>query len=138
MNLLLFTARNDDPRSALLMVRVTLRARGMELLAHEAGLDRAQQDQAFMAGMFSMLGVLFGQPVEQVLAPLALPEELNAAIIHAQGGLGLILRAWQAAENGDTAALAAALGSLGVQGERYNELLPQACLWTLNLTQGEA
>lgn len=137
VNLLLFAARDDDPRSAMLMAHVTLRARGMELLAHEAGLDRAQQDQAFMAGMFSMLGVLFGQPLAQVLPPLNLTTELRQALLEDAGDLGLLLRTWQASEQADGPALAALLGQLGLDINDHNRVLPQACSWMLSLTGGD-
>ena len=137
VNLLLFAARDDDPRSAMLMAHVTLRARGMELLAHEAGLDRSQQDQAFMAGMFSMLGVLFGQPLAQVIQPLNLSDELRLALVEQTGDLAKLLRAWQAVETSDAAALAEALAPLGVQVSTCNGLLPQACAWMLSLADGD-
>ena len=137
VNLLLFAARDDDPRSALLMAHVTLRARGMELLAHEAGLDRLQQDQAFMAGMFSMLGVLFGQPLAQVLQPLNLSSELRQALVEQTGELGKLLRAWQAVEKLDTTALGNALAELGVPVSACNNLLPQACIWMLSVAEGD-
>ena len=135
VNLLLFAARDDDPRSAMLMAHVTLRARGMELLAHEAGLDRSQQDQAFMAGMFSMLGVLFGQPLAQVLQPLNLSDELRLALVEQNGQLGKLLRAWEAVEASDAALLAEALAPLGVQPSTCNGLLPQACAWMLSVAE---
>jgi DNA-binding phage protein len=137
VNLLLFAARDDDPRSAMLMAHVTLRARGMELLAHEAGMDRSQQDQAFMAGMFSMLGVLFGQPLAQVIQPLNLTGELQQALVEQEGELGKLLSAWQAVEASDTTALAAALAPLGVQVSTCNDLLPQACAWMLSVAEGD-
>jgi hypothetical protein len=49
----------------MLLARVVVRARSMELLARESGLDRSAQDLAFMAGMFSLLGVLFGSPLSR-------------------------------------------------------------------------
>ncbi|MBV5336453.1 MAG: HDOD domain-containing protein, partial [Deltaproteobacteria bacterium] len=67
LNLMLFAANRDDYRTPMLMARVAVRARSMELLAKAGGFDRSEQDQAFMAGMFSLLGVLFGMPLSEVL-----------------------------------------------------------------------
>lgn len=136
VNLLLFSARDDDPRSAMLMAHVVLRARGLELLAHDAGLDRAGQDQAFMAGMFSMLGVLFGQPLEQALRPLNLALPLQQALLEQTGDLGLLLQAWQASECGDDERLQLALSPLGLSHQDHNRALPLACDWMLNMTAG--
>ncbi|HEX8954953.1 MAG TPA: HDOD domain-containing protein, partial [Burkholderiaceae bacterium] len=77
LNLMLFAARDGDLRSAMLLARVAVRARAMELLAHASGLDKPLQEQAFMAGMFSLLGVLFGSPIEQVLKPLAIGDAME-------------------------------------------------------------
>lgn len=134
VNLLLFAARTDDARSSMLMAHVVLRARGMELLASEAGLDRAGQDQAFMAGMFSMLGVLFGQPLEDVLRPLKLSESMLDALFQHRGEVGALLRAWEAAENADGPALAQALARWNITPSTYNTLLVQACQWMLSIT----
>ena len=67
LNLILFASGSDDPRAPMLLGRVVVRARMMELLTRESGGDKAQQELAFMAGMFSLLGVLFGQPLEEVV-----------------------------------------------------------------------
>ncbi len=134
VNLLLFSARDDDPRSAMLMAHVVLRARGMELLAQAAGLDRGQQDQAFMSGMFSLLGVLFGQPLAQALAPLNLQPELRDALLEGHGELGALLRAWCAAEQADDAAVVHALAELGLTVSDLNRTLPLACVWMWQMT----
>src|SRR5450830_278812 len=81
LNLMLFAARQGDVRSAMLLARVAMRARALELLAKAAGLDKTTQEQAFMTGMFSLLGVLFGMPLAEVLAPLALGEAVMAALL---------------------------------------------------------
>jgi len=137
LHLLLFTARDDDPRSAMLMVHVLQRARGLELLAHEAGLDRSGQDQAFMAGMFSMLGYLFGQPLAQVLRPLNLTEDLSAALLEHQGELGRLLHAWEAMEGADMATLRPLLQAWGIADARFNAVLVEAFNWLLELTHGD-
>lgn len=135
LNLLLFAARDDDERSAMLMAHVSLRARGMELLAQTAGLDRHDQDQAFMAGMFSMLGVLFGTPLVDMLRTIRVPDALHAALVDRQGALGQLLTAWEAVERRDADTTARALAQWGVPVDSYNVLLLQACGWMLHLTK---
>lgn len=137
LHLLLFTARDDDPRSAMLMVHVLQRARGLELLAHEAGLDRSGQDQAFMTGMFSMLGTLFGQPLTQVLQPLNLTDDLSAALLERQGELGRLLAAWEAMEHADAAKLRPLLQDWCIGDARFNAVLVESFNWLLELTHGE-
>ena len=136
LNLLLFAARDDDERSAMLMVHVSLRARGMELLAQACGQDRAAQDQAFMAGMFSMLGVLFGQPLPDMLRTLQVSDALHAALLDRSGELGGWLAAWEAIEQGEAATVLGHLQPMGLSPAQYHSALLDACLWTLQLTRG--
>lgn len=143
LHLMLFSARDDDPRSAMLGAHVTLRARSMELLAEASGLDRAAQDLAFMAGMFSLLGTLFGQPLAQVLATVVLPDELRSALLQRAGVLGQLLDAVEQSEGGnavegDRRTLSALLATLGVQVPSFNHLRLQAAEWALQMTQAPA
>lgn len=143
LQLLLFAARDDDPRSAMLSAHVTLRARSMELLAEACGLDRATQELAFMVGMFSMLGTLFGQPLPQVLASLSLPDALRRALLDGEGTLGQLLGTVTAAEGMWGAeplgaphadALVMQLDALGTAAASFNRLRLQAALWTVQMS----
>jgi HDOD domain len=133
LNLLLFTARKDDPRTSMLLARVCLRARLLEQLAHEAGEDRDFQERAFMAGMFSLLGVTFGMPLEEVLKPLNLDAEVVAALLQRSGPLGELLAAVEACEQGDGAQVQALLGPRMPQPLELDRLQLEACAWMLSL-----
>jgi HDOD domain len=135
LNLMLFSARAGDQRSAMLGARVAVRARNMELLAQASGLDRADQEQAFMAGMFSLLGVLFGMPLMQVLQPLQLSRALRDAVLGQTGPLGLLLEAVALGERGDHAMLLRALAEAQVPVPEYNLALVQAHNWMLTITR---
>lgn len=135
LNLLMFAARDGDERGNLLLAHVSLRGRGMELLAQASGLDRSMQEQAFMTGMFSLLGVLFGSPLPELLAPLQLGEDMNAALLRHEGELGALLRDWQAIEQADATAVRTALAERGVAPHEYNQAMIQACQWMLGLTR---
>lgn len=134
LNLMLFAARDDDPRSAMLMAHVATRARMLELLAQACGHDKLVQEQAFMVGMFSLLGVLFGLPLADVLQPLPLGEAVHAALLRQEGELGRLLMAVQQAEAGDHAALGASLAALELDAATFNALQVSALRWMLDLT----
>jgi EAL and modified HD-GYP domain-containing signal transduction protein len=129
LNLMLFAARQGDVRSAMLLARVALRARALELLAKSRGLDKNTQEQGFMAGMFSLLGVLFGMPLTEVLAPLALGEAVHAALLRREGDLGALLMLFETAERGDLDGVAAQLDALQIPREEFNGAMVDAAGW---------
>ena len=133
LNLMLFAARKEDPRSAMLLARVAIRARTMELLAKASGLDRSSQELAFMAGMFSLLGVLFGQPLTEVLKPLQVSDVLVAALLNSEGNIGRLLRVVDATEKGDAQDLARLLAEMPLAASEFNSLNLEAHRWMLGV-----
>ena len=138
LNLMLFSARQADQRSPMLLVRVAVRARSMELLAKEAGYDKVQQEQAFMGGMFSLLGVLFGMPLAEVLQPLTISEELSQALLQRSGTLGQLLTLVEAAEHADLMALTRGLRALQIDIAGYNQIQADAYLWMQAIAAGKS
>jgi HDOD domain len=134
LNLMLFAARGGDARAPMLLARVSVRARLMELLARASGMDRQHQELAFMTGMFSLLGVLFGAPLAEVLAPLAIADAVQGALLDRQGELGTLLALVTAAEGGDFEAVSGALGLLQVPAGEFNALVVEANAWMLMVT----
>jgi len=133
LNLMLFSSREGDERSAMLLARVAVRARLMELAGKAAGMDKSAQDTAFMAGMFSLLGVLFGMPLAEVLKPLKIDETVSAALLQKEGPLGQLLALSEAAEARDAAATAAMLADLDVPAAEFNLALVQATNWMVEV-----
>ncbi len=129
LNLMLFAARQNDVRSAMLLARVAMRARALELLAKSGGLDKNTQEQGFMVGMFSLLGVLFGMELTEVLAPLALGEAVHAALLHREGDLGALLTLFETAERGDLDGVAAQLDALQIPRQQFNLAMVDAATW---------
>jgi EAL and modified HD-GYP domain-containing signal transduction protein len=135
LNLMLFAARAGDYRAPMLLASVAMRARTMELLAKDAGLDRADQDLAFMAGMFSMLGILFGTPLTELIKPLQLSEVLQAALTQHQGTIGQLLQALELADQRNAAELTTVLTGLQLSGEQFTLASLSACQWMLEIAR---
>lgn len=138
LNLMLFSSREGDQRSAMLLARVSVRARAMELLAKACGEDKQHQEQAFMVGMFSLLGVLFGMPLEQVLQPLAVSESVQQALLSHDGELGKLLCVVEAAERADDACLANCLQALQLDTATFNRIVADAYVWMQGVVTGKA
>jgi hypothetical protein len=136
VNLMLFAAREGDPRSAMLLARVAVRGRLLEQLIKARGRDKHAQDQAFIAGMFSLLGVLFGMPLAEVLKPLSMSEEVSQAVLDYKGELGDLLRLCEAVELGDFDYLAARLAVLDIDEAAFDEALVEANRWMLGALRG--
>ncbi len=131
LNLMLFAAQKGDIRSPMLLARVAVRARALELLARTRGLDKLTQEQAFMTGMFSLLGILFGLPLANLLAPLSISESVQGALLHHDGELGALLDLVELAERGETDALAARLAGLQIAPADFNGAILEAHRWML-------
>jgi len=134
LNLMLFAAREGDMRSPMLLARVSVRARMLELLARETGQGKPAQEQAFMAGMFSLLGVLFGMPLEQLLAPLNIGDAAQQALLQRTGELGELLSLVEAAERGALGEVAQRLDALQLAPGEFNAIVADANLWMLEVT----
>jgi EAL and modified HD-GYP domain-containing signal transduction protein len=135
LNLMLFAARSDDHRAPMLLAKVVVRARTMELLAKDRGQDRADQDLAFMAGMFSMLGVLFGMSLADLIKPLQLSEVLVDAVISHQGDFGCLLQLLEQAEQGDMTGAAGLLTGLQLTPAQFTLANLAACQWMLDIAR---
>lgn len=135
LNLMLFAARQGDVRSAMLLSRVAMRGRAIELLAKAGGYDKNMQEQGFMTGMFSLLGVLFGMPLAEVLAPLAISNAVRAALLEREGELGTLLALVESAERGDFADVSGKLAVLQLSAVDFNDAVLEAAGWMLEVVK---
>jgi EAL and modified HD-GYP domain-containing signal transduction protein len=120
----------------MLLARVAVRGRLLEQMSKVRGLDKNMQDQAFIAGMFSLLGVLFGMPLTEVLEPLAISDTVRDALFGHRGELGLLLRLCEAYEEGDFGDVAAYLATLDIGVAEFNEAAVEANHWMLGALDG--
>ena len=128
--LLLATASGSD-YAAPLMKTAIIRGRFAELLGATL-LPKNEAENLFVAGMFSMLDRLLGQPMEEVLAQIPLSEALSEALLSRGGIYGPFLALAESCEqsDGDSAALADAL-FLGA--DQVNRAHLAALAWAQNL-----
>lgn len=134
LNLILFTSSKDDPRSAMLLAHVAVRARLLEQFVKEAGQDKDAQERAFMVGMFSLLGVMFGLPLADILKPLNLDANVVDALLTRQGELGMLLAAVEGLEKGRPAAEFPFLASYFPADIDVDLAFFDACQWMIELT----
>jgi len=88
LQLLLYARTQPEAPPNLLLPLAALRGALLEALCKRDGGDRDAQDQAFMAGAFSLLDRLFHMPMAALLADLHLPGHVDAALLRRDGLLG--------------------------------------------------
>lgn len=135
LNLLMFTRQQEHGRFAPLQASAMLRARLLELACAARGGNAEKQEQAFIVGMFSLLGTLFGLPTEQLVRPLNLADVIVGALLEGRGELGVLLRMAEAAERADGEALVSALEQAGLSWRDFAQAQFQACRWMLDVTR---
>ncbi len=91
-----------------------------------------------MVGMFSLLGVLFGMPLAEVLKPLTVSEAVQQALLAHDGELGRLLCVVEAAERDDADCLTGCLAALPLDAEAFNRVMAEAYVWMQDVTAGKA
>ncbi|TPE50923.1 HDOD domain-containing protein [Maribrevibacterium harenarium] len=86
-NLLLMSEMTSDRE--VLLEQILVRAKHAELFAKARGY--ASEDRYFLAGMLSMIDVVMGANLDEVLAELPLPNDFIDAIIGRTGRVGQVL-----------------------------------------------
>lgn len=92
LQLLLYARQQPDGLANPLLPMAALRAAHMEELVRLEGGDRDAQDLAFMTGVFSLLDLLFGMPMEEITGALNLPPLASDALLTRSGPYGEMLR----------------------------------------------
>lgn len=136
LQLLLFAHQKEGAHGpGILMQQAATRGRLMELLSKETpqGASVDYQEEAFMVGLFSMLDVLMGTPLEELLKTIRLADPVEQALLRREGDLGQMLAVVERAECRDPAAVANFLDRLGVPAASFNDMQIAALGWVYRL-----
>lgn len=101
----------------------------MELLAQES-LSEEDSDQAFVVGIFSLLGSMLDLPQDVAMSLIPVPDAVSAAVLRHEGVLGELLILAQACEASDDAAFHRSAGALRLSSQQINWAHLQALAWT--------
>lgn len=119
---------SDNP----LLVMAATRARLMELVISEqpaARLDRDYPDRAFMTGILSLADALLKVPIEEVLAPLNLNDDVREALLARQGELGHLLSLVEKIEQDDFDTISPLFERFSLSMENLAPVQFEACNW---------
>lgn len=131
LSLLLVTA-GSGPTSPTLARTAITRGRLCELLGKEY-LSRADQDNLFIVGVFSLLPALLEITMEQLLERVVIPDAFADALLHHSGLYGPFLALVESLETGDLARLEALSTALMLTSMQVNAAHMQALAWVEQL-----
>lgn len=119
--------------SALLHLAAT-RGKLMELLMQAE--QPALADSAFVTGIVSVMDVLLGQPLRQVVDTLGLADDIRAALLERSGPIGQLLRLAQALESDDDSIVREYIAANASRAAlTINHSQGQAMLWASKVLQ---
>lgn len=127
LSVLLFSVSQSSPRDMALLDAALIRARLMELL-HEGRAGRVEQEQAFLAGLFSLLDRLLRMPMEELAEQLQLPENISAALLRSEGPFAPWLALVEGFEQ-EAADLEQRAAALGLDVDTLNNKQIEAMVW---------
>ncbi|WP_157443413.1 HDOD domain-containing protein [Curvibacter lanceolatus] len=125
---LLLTATRADSSPATIGNMAVVRGRLMELLAEQV-MSPEDADNAFVVGIFSLLDVMLGVPLEQALETLTLPQTVMNVLLRKEGPYAPLLELAEACELGDEVRFNQACQALRLSGQQANWAHLQALAW---------
>jgi len=137
LQLLMYTAPAASPAASPLMQLAATRGRLMELLAARVMPgDRGGEDHAFMCGILSLMPVLLGVAMQDILTTVSVGPELVAALQSGSGKLGTMMALTVALEGNDGEACHDFTAKLpGLDADLVNACHTQALVWANNIVR---
>jgi len=140
LQLLMFTLQADAAYPSPLLLLAATRGKMMELLAAKQRRGADYCDEAFMAGILSLIDSLIDKPLADIVSELSLGEGLAAALLRREGELGSLLQLVESVEHPDLtrtlALLAQAGGSLSLSDLTMAEI--EAMSWANQVAEAAA
>ncbi|MDD5296277.1 MAG: HDOD domain-containing protein [Rhodocyclaceae bacterium] len=119
---LLLVGASHEPLAPAMVHAAIVRGRLMEILG-ESFFDRAELDNLFITGAFSLLDALLGTPAADILDEMRLPESIGDALLRSQGAYAPLLALARTCEGGNPADLGRQVETLGLEPAAVNRAL---------------
>jgi c-di-GMP-related signal transduction protein len=131
---LLLTAAREGGAAPAVGSTAVVRGRLMELLAAET-MSPEECDGAFVVGVFSLLDVMLGVPLDRALELLSLPAPMADALARGRGPYADLLALAKACETGDDHGYGRAAAALGLSDRQINMAHLDALAWADQMVQ---
>jgi EAL and modified HD-GYP domain-containing signal transduction protein len=129
LSLLLFDFNQPGYHEFVLNEQALTRARFMELLSGQGKIP-ADSEHLFMTGLFSLLDVMMGRPLEEVLKQVTLPASVASALKGEPGIMRDTLLLSIAVESTKPDEMAAAASICGLEAPAVTSLMLDAMAWS--------
>lgn len=139
LQLLMFTLQDGSAYPSPLMLLAATRGKMMESLAAKQQLNTDYCEEAFMAGILSLIESLIDKPLADIVKELNLGERLSAALLRREGELGVLLQLVESVEYLDldyTHLLLAQTGTLSLSDLTAAEM--EAMSWANQVAEAAA
>lgn len=133
LQLLVYSDPNNGQHPNPLLQKAAARGRLFELLTRQIVPAENLADSAFMVGTFSLLDVLLGMSMPEILRQLPLPEIAQNALLEQKGALGDLLAIITAVDKHELEAASGRLKALGINGDDYFEAQLEAFGWAAKI-----
>ncbi len=134
LSLLLVSASKDATAPAVMQAAIA-RGRMMEILGAHF-FEKAQLDNLFITGAFSLLDVLLGTDIDVVLDQMSLPDAIRDALLHGEGVYASLLKLSIASESFLPDQLRGQCEALGLSNEQVSSAILQAVAFADALSFG--
>ena len=124
---MLFTLIGAD-KPPEVIVRSLVRAQMCELLATDIDLER-HESEVFLMGMFSMLDVLIGRPLVDILEEMNISKEVKGALLGEENAYRDLYNVVVNYENGDWDTCFQAASKLNIDPESIPQSYVKAVEW---------
>jgi len=129
LRVLIMAEMKSTPWSGELLFLSLQRAKFLETLGNMGSATRLTSEGMFLLGLFSFLDVILGQPMEDILAKLALQPRLEAALRGNEPELQAWLDLAEGCERGHWKQMETLLDRLGLSSEPTARTLHESALW---------
>ncbi|NTV70996.1 MAG: HDOD domain-containing protein [Azonexaceae bacterium] len=139
LQLLVYSDPNNGQHPNPLLQKAAARGCLFELLAKHIAPElppEHRSETAFMIGTFSLLDVLLGMSMPEIMRQLPLPEVAQKALVEHKGGLGELVAAVTAVDKHELKLASAKLKELGINGKDYFEAQLEAYGWASKIHVG--
>lgn len=129
LSLLLFDFNQPGYRELMLNEQSLTRARFMEMLAGQGNAPELA-DELFITGLFSLLNVMLGRPLDDILKQVSLPAAVAAALRGEAGAMRDTLLLGIAVESSNADDIAAAATQCGLDAQTVSGMMIEALSWS--------